>query len=114
MAHISLSQTNHLKMIVVKGDEVLTPGALANFDHAIALILNFVLRDDLVTGTQQLRDLQLALLRTEGVVVDVGAVLTDQIEIGHVPLAKLLNVLNSESNDTECSLKESDFGFVIE
>lgn len=63
-------ETHQFEMVVIKCNQVLAPLALINLDHAIALILNLVVGDDLVAVLQQLRDLQLSLLRPKRVVVN--------------------------------------------
>ena len=92
-------EAHQLEVIMIKCHQVLSPLALLALDHAIALILNLVLRDNLIAVLEQLRDLQLSFLRPERVVVDIWAVLRNQVEVLNVTLAELVDILNSEANN---------------
>ena len=47
-------QTNDFEVVMVKCEEIVAPSALVNLDHAVALILQLVFRDDLVAWAKQL------------------------------------------------------------
>ena len=92
-------EAHQLEVIMIKCHQVLAPLALLALDHAIALILNLVLRNNLIAVLEQLRDLQLSLLRPKRVVMDIWAVLCNQVEVLNVTLAELVDILNSEANN---------------
>ena len=86
-------EADKFKMIVVKGHEVLAPFAFIDFNHAITLILDLMVRDDFVAMLEKFVHLQLALLTAEGEVLNIRAVLSYHIKVTHVPITELLHVL---------------------
>ena len=98
-------ETHQFKVVVIKRDKVLAPLALIGLNHTIALILNFVLGNDLVAETQQFPHLKLSLFRAEGIVVNIGAVLCHKVKVADVALAKLLHVLCTHANNSKRALK---------
>ena len=97
-------EAHQLEVIMIKCHQVLAPLALLALDHTIALILNLVLRNNLIAVLEQLRDLQLSFLRPERVVVHIWAILCNQVEVLNVTLAELVDIFNSEANDADRTL----------
>ena len=62
---------------------------------------DLVIGDRLVAVSQQLRDLQLDLLRPERVVSNATAVLCNVVEVGDVASRKFIDILVAKANDAK-------------
>ena len=105
-------QPDDFEMIVVKCQEILTPLALVDLDHPIALELNIMLRNNFVTWTKQFCHHQLAFFGTEGVVFDAGDIFRDKVEVGQIALGKLVDIGATKADDTEGLFHFFPTGFI--
>lgn len=97
-------QANNFEVIMIKCYKIFSTTAFLNFNHTITLVLNLVLCDYFVPMLQELRDLKLAFFGAKGIVIDIWAIFSHQVEVSHVTLGKLVHILDSKPDYAESAL----------